>query len=453
MEAVVTDARMTSAPIWGQFVRFSLPAVLGMLAISSAGIVDGLIVGNYIGADALAAVTIVMPLFSLLIGIMIMLAVGAAVMGGKFLGENNPDAASNILGKTTIVIALVTSVLSIGALLWTESLVQLMGAQGHLIEISVEYLWALAWGFPSLGLAILLMQFLRIDGKPGMSLAVMVAVTVVNIILDVALVIYFDMGIAGAAWATAASYMLGFVFAVLVFLVKPSVLRFTIGTGSWNVVYKAAFNGASEFLNEASAGIVMLILKWVLMTQVGAIGVASFAIVNYLMMVGFMIFYGIAEGMGALFAVNFGARQTQRIRQLLMYGLLTCLVIGLAFVLLLIFQGQYMVAVFAEDGDAETIALAVSIAMTIWPIFLFAGANIVITGYFTGLQKPALSATLATLRSLILPISLILILLMAMGYKGVFYALPVAEVVTLLVALYFLKKNSPSYLVERSKGS
>lgn len=447
MEATQTDDRMTNAPILGQFIRFTVPAVLGMLAISSAGIVDGLIVGNYVGAEALAAVTIVMPIFSLLIGIMVMLSVGSAVMAGKFLGEKNPAEASNVLGKTTVVITVITSLLALVALTLPQTLVQLLGAQDELVVLSVEYLQALAWGFPFLGLAILLMQFLRVDGKPGLSLVVMVSVTIANIILDVALVVYFDMGLAGAAWATAISYILGFVFALLAFVVKPSQLHVTLGTGSWSVVYRAALNGISEFLSEASGGIVMLVFNWILMTQVGSTGVASFAIVNYLIMVGFMIFYGIAEGMGALFAVNFGARKSQRVAQLLRYGLFACLSIGVAFTLLIVFQGQYMVQVFAEEGDAETIALAVSIAMVVWPIFLFAGANIVITGYFTGLQKPALSATLAILRSLVLPVSLILLLLLAFGYKGVFYALPVAEFATLLVALMMLRKNTPNHLI------
>lgn len=447
MELAQTDERMTNAPIFGQFIRFSLPAVLGMLAISSAGIVDGLIVGNYVGAQALAAVTIVMPLFSLLIGIMVMLSVGSAVMGGKFLGEKRPDEASNVLGKTSAVITIITLVLTIIALLWPEPLVTLMGAKDEVLVDSVEYLQALAWGFPFLGLAILFMQFIRVDGKPGMSLLVMVSVTIANIVLDIALVVYFDMGLAGAAWATAISYALGFAFALVALTAKPSQLRFTLGSGSWNVVWRAAYNGISEFLSEASGGIVMLIFNWILMTQVGSSGVASFAIVNYLIMVGFMIFYGIAEGMGALFSVNFGAGKSQRVAQLLRYGLWTCFVIGVAFAMLIVFQGQVMVEVFAEDGDTETVALAVSIAMIVWPIFLFAGANVVITGYFTGLQKPALSAILAILRSLVLPIALIFGLLLALGYQGVFYALPVAEGITLLVALVLLQKNRLHVLV------
>ncbi len=445
-----TDDKMINAPVWGQFVRFSVPSVLGMLAISSAAIVDGLIVGNFVGAEALAAVTIVMPLFSLLIGLTIMLSVGAAVMAGKMLGEANADAASGVLGKTSVVMLAMISVLTLVALLAPELMVQAMGAQGDLVPLSALYLWALAWSFPFLGLAILLMQFLRIDGQPGYSLAAMVSITVVNIVLDIWLVVYADMGLAGAAWATGISYMVGALIALYAFVIKGSHLRFSLGQDSWLLVYRAALNGSSEFLNEASAGLVMLIFNWVLMTQVGSIGVASFAIVNYLLMVGLMVFYGIAEGLGALFSVNLGAQKADRIALLLHYGVMTCLVIGVMFALLIWFKADVLVGVFADGEDVETIALAVSIATIIWPVFLFNGANLIISGYFTGMQKPGLSATLAVLRSLALPVVFILTFFTLFGLGGIFYALPVAEVVTLCVALVMLKNYRPAALVSRS---
>mgnify|MGYP003384774960 FL=1 len=450
MPTQCNDDRMTSAPVWGEFVRFSLPSVVGMLAISSATIVDGLVVGNYVGAEALAAVTIVMPLISVLIGILIMLSVGSAVMAGKMVGEGNPNEASGVLGKTSLSILLVTTLISLIALLWPETLVQFMGAKDDVIATSAHYLWWMGWFLPFLGMAILLMQFLRIDGKPGLSLNVMLGATVINIVLDIVLVVFMDMGVEGAALATGVSYLVGALVALPAFIGKGSRLHFAFTSSSWSVVYKAALNGASEFLNEASSGFVMLVFNWVLMSQVGTIGVASFAIVNYLMMIGLMIFYGVTEALGALFAVNFGARKEQRVSQLLRYGLGTCVSIGIAFALVLFFYSDALVSVFADNNDTDTQTLAISIAMAVWPVFLFVGANVVITGYFTGMQKPALSATLAALRSLVLPIVFILLLWQLFGFMGVFYALPLAEFLTLFVSLLMLAKNLPKVLIEVS---
>lgn len=450
MHTESNDDRMTSAPVWGEFVRFSVPSVLGMLAISSATIVDGLVVGNYVGAEALAAVTIVMPMLSVLFGILIMLSVGSAVMAGKMIGEGKLDDASGVLGKTSLSVFVVTSLIALVALIWPEFLVQAMGAKDELIGTSSVYLWWISWFLPFLGIAILLMQFLRVDGKPGMSLGVMVSVTVINIVLDIILVVYMDMGLEGAAIATGVSYLIGALAALPAFVGKGSHLHFAVSRGSWSVVYKAALNGASEFLNEASIGFVMLVFNWVLMTQVGTIGVASFAIVNYLMMIGIMIFYGVAESLGALFSVNLGARKELRIEQLLRYGLGTCVSIGIVFALLLLFWSDVLVSVFADDNDLETQAFAVTIAMAIWPVFLFSGANIIVTSYFTGMQKPSLSAILAILRSLVLPIAFILLLWQLFGLIGVFYALPLAELTTLFVSLILLSKNLPKRFVENS---
>ena len=124
--------------------------------------------------------------------------------------------------------------------------------------------------------------------------------------------------------------------------------------------------------------------------------------------------------------------------------------IGIAFALLLLFWSDVLVSVFADDNDLETQAFAVTIAMAIWPVFLFSGANIIVTSYFTGMQKPSLSAILAILRSLVLPIAFILLLWQLFGLIGVFYALPLAELTTLFVSLILLSKNLPKRFVENS---
>ena len=299
----------------------------------------------------------------------------------------------------------------------------------------------MSWFLPFLGITILLMQLLRIDGKPGLPLGVIVSVTVINIVLDIILVVYMDMGLEGAAIATGVSYLIGALAALPAFVGKGSHLHFALTRCSWSCNYP---------LNEASVGLVMLVFNWVLMMQVGTIGVASFAIVNYLMVIGIMIFYGVAESLGALFSVNLGAKKELRIEQLLRYGLGTCVSIGIAFALLLLFYSDVLVSVFADDNDMETQVFAVSIAMAIWPVFLFSGANIIITSYFTGMQKPSLSAILATLRSLVLPIIFILVLWQLFGLTGVFYALPLAELITLFVSLMLLAKNLPKRFVESS---
>lgn len=88
----------------GVFFRYALPTVVGMLAISSATIIDGLFVGNYVGAPALAAVNISMPLLNIAFGFAFMLAIGGSVMAGKFLGEKNDAAASAIFSRGKSVV-------------------------------------------------------------------------------------------------------------------------------------------------------------------------------------------------------------------------------------------------------------------------------------------------------------------------------------------------------------
>lgn len=447
MSVVNAEQKMiTGAPV-NEFFRFVFPSVFGMLAISSAVIVDGIFIGNFVGADALASVNLVMPLLALIYGLMIMMTVGAAVIAGKYLGEKNIPAASDVFSKTGITVLLMSLVSALVMFLFPEMIALGLGAMGTTVSLSAEYLRVLAWFYPALAVVVLLSQFARVDGRPSFSLYGMIGITVSNIGLDALLVGWFGWGLYGAALATGLAYITGAVVILVHFLGSKAVLKFIRPRGSWAVVPRAAINGFSEFLNETSAGIVLFILNWILMIHLGASGVAAFTIVNYMFFIGLLIFYGVAEGIVPLISVNFGAGQAHRISTFLFMGIgFNFFVGGLIVATMLIWSGE-LVGVFLNADETDIQLLAVSIIAIVWPMFLFNGANIAVSTYFTGMHCAKQSAMIAMARSLVLPVTLIYLFWQQFGYMGAFYALPVAEALALLLSIMLFRSRTPNNMV------
>jgi len=329
-----------------------------------------------------------------------------------------------------------------------ERIAVALGAQGATVALSSEYLWVTAWFYPAFGAAVMLSQFSRVDGRPTLAFVGMIGLTLANIVLDYLLVALLGWGIFGAALATGLAYSVGAVILLFPSLGPRSNLKIIRPFGSWFDMLKTAFNGFSEFLNEASGGLVLLMFNWILMRQVGATGVAAFTIVDYVIYFGILTFYGLAEGLVPLISVNFGGRKPNRILQFLLFGVVFNTLVGVALIGLLLIWPNELIGFFLQGEEPEIRALAISIISIVWPMFIFGGANIAISAYFTGMHCATQSALIALMRALLLPVGLILFFWSQFGFMGAFYALPIAEAITFVLCLFLLRSRLPRQIVD-----
>lgn len=446
METTTEDARMLSGGAVREFARFVLPSVFGMLAISSASVIDGIFVGNFVGPTALASVNIVMPLLALVFGVVIMITLGGSVAAGKYLGENKVNEASNMFSKTGITACSMLGIFTIVTLMIPQEIVKLLGARNETVALSAEYAWVIAWFFPAFGVAVLLSQFARVDGSPNVSLIGMLGIAVANLILDYVFIARLDWGLQGAALATGLSFVVGGLILLVYFLGPKAKLRLIRPYGSWREMPTAAFNGFSEFLNETSSGLILLLFNWILMIQVGANGVAAFAVVDYLMYFGILIFYGVGEGVVPLISVNFGGRQPERIRRFLLLAVGLNFLIGLTIVVSLLVWPVQLIGIFFTGSEPKILSLSLIVISIIWPMFIFNGANIAVSAYFTGMHRGTQSAIIAVMRSLIFPVGFILLFWQMFGFIGAFYALPVSEALAFGLSIFLLRTRLPNQL-------
>ena len=430
-----------------EFFRFAFPSVFGMIAISSAIVVDGIFIGNFVGAIPLASVNLIMPFITVVWGVILMFASGSAVIAGKYLGEDNPNSACDIFSKTVVIIFVAMILLSIISYFSPEYISFLLGARNETLAMCVEYLKNIAWFYPIFGFAVLMSYFLRIDGRPIYAFCGLLSTTIANILLDYIFVARLDLGLKGAALATGLAFVIGMTVVLPHFLGTYGSIKFIIPHGSWRDIPRAAFNGFSEFLTETSAGFIVLVFNWILITNIGSMGVAAFTVVDYLMYFSMLIFYGVGDGISPLVSVNFGAKKPDRIFTFFKMGLLTNLIIAAFVTVLLLSLSEEMVGIFLPSGEEDISKLAISIVSIVWPMLIFAGVNVAFISYFTGMHCAKESALIALARSIIFPILLILLFWNLFGFMSAFYALPVSELCVFIMSIFIFKNRLPKNLI------
>lgn len=430
-------------PVVATFIRYAVPTVLGMLAVTSAGIIDGIFIGNFVGASALAAVNLAQPAWAAFAAIVFMLAVGGSVMCGRFLGQRDHAAASSIFTRTLIAAVGVGILIAGVGLLFLDDLVHLLGATESVKPLVVAYMRIVLIFAPVFVAALTMDYFVRADGRPVLAAVALVAFAGTNIVLNTLFIVYLDWGIVGAAWASALAEFAIFLILLSHWFHSKCSLRLTLCRGRWKDLGQAAWNGFSEFINELSVGLVVLFFNWVMISRQGVEGVAAYTIITYLMMIGLEVSYGISESLQPTVSRNLGAGKPERVHKFLVTAICAVFSIGLLVSILLLALPEQMIGLFLRPEEQATAAIALVFISYFWPTFLLNGTNITLASYFTALHRPLPSAFIAITRSLLLPGIGLLFLPLWLGDVGVYVAIPLAELLTLILALVLVRRIKP----------
>lgn len=440
---------VSHAPAGRTFLKYLLPSLIGLLAISSASIVDGVFIGRYEGETALAAINLLIPIFSVYAGLFYMLAVGGSVSAGKWIGEENYQDSSNIFSKA--LIALVAASLLFCALSFTlaEPLYGLLGADASLKTLLDNYFKTLLPFLPIQAMSIGLYFFVRIAGKPALASAALIAAAILNVLLDYLFIARLDLGLYGAALATGLSQLCALLVLSLYFLHKQRILSFSFHQKNWSSLAQSSFNGLSEFINEMSAGTVAFIINLLIIKQLGTQGLAAFSLVNYTMFIGLLVSFSIADCLQALSSQCYGAKQWQQLRRFLLIALGASVSVGVLFSIILLSSAEHIMSVFIQGDKQDLLNQARVFADILWPVFILNGLNITLSAYLTALHRAAASSFIALSRSLILPLSFIALFIYWLPEYSPVLSITLAEAGTLILAILLYKKYSIAKLMRR----
>lgn len=425
-------------PLGSLIFRNTVPAVTSMLFMAFYYMADAVMVGRSLGPEALASVNILYPIMAFFIGLAAMVGVGGNARVAVLQGAGNSAAAQRVLG---LVIALGTALGLLGSLVAVLAFSWILAILGtssspSLSALAGQYLITLYPFFTMMILIFILEQTVRNDGRPNLATGVMMAMAVLNIIFDYLFLFPLNMGIAGAALATGLSQSLGALIFLAYFFNKKlrnmPGLRIGVPGGGFDALRMIAFNGSSEFFNSVAAGLTTFLYNRALLTHIGSEGVAAFAMVQYLIMFGSVVLFGISIGAQPILSYNHGAGLSCRVRGTLKILIVTSALLGILFFIILRWQASGMVALFIPDHP-ETIAVTLRAASIISWSLLIMPVGIIGSMFFTALERAGSSLFVAISRGLIFTVIGLIFFPLIWGETGIWFTPIFSESATVIV--------------------
>ena len=435
------DLEIASGNIYKTFLKFSLPNMVGLMAMSSVALVDAYFVSEYVSPVAFAAVNIIMPLITIVFGIAIMFTIGSAVLVGTYLGENKIVKARAVFTKVMITISTISLFFSVVCYFFSYEVASFLHANDEIMVYAKPYLEMVSLFFLFQALEYSLSVMIRTDGNPYLASIAVLTGAVLNYILDYLFIVKMNMGIEGAALGTGLSFMVSTFMLLFHFILKKGNLKLTKYIGKWKEIFFAAYNGSSELFSEASVAIIAYLFNKVMVESLGTYGVEAFAVINISLWTVNMLCYAIGDSLVPLLSINYGAGHFDRIKKILTLSRISVLFIGGLAFLLFTFIPEIIVSLLLDKKNKEAFEIALVFADYTKYAFLFLGLNIVFSSSFTAIQKPFHSIVVAALRGLILPVICIYFLPFILNETGLYMAISVAEFTTIILA-YYLWKNT-----------
>jgi len=426
-------------PLGVLIVKNTVPAVASMLFMALYHMADAIMVGRSLGPEALASVNILYPLMAFFIGLAAMIGVGGNARVAVLQGAGDTTAARRVLGLVVALGTILGIIGSLVAVLAFAPILTLLGTSGSLGVLAGQYLKAIYPFFTTMILIFILEQTVRNDGRPNLATGVMMAMALLNIVLDYIFLFPLQLGIAGAALATGLSQSLGalifiFYFARKKILNRPG-LRFGIPGGGYPALKMIAYNGSSEFLNSVAAGLTTFLFNRALLAFLGSTGVAAFAMVQYLIMFGSVIIFGISVGAQPILSYNHGAGLRGRVSGTIKRVLAASVAIALSFFVIIRWQAPLLVTLFIPDHP-ETILITLKAARVISWSLLLMPIGIIGSTFFTALEKAGQSLLIALSRGLVFTVIGLLLFPAIWGETGIWITPLFSEAVSVLVTLY-----------------
>ncbi|NER13125.1 MATE family efflux transporter [Leptobacterium flavescens] len=451
MAKVSADALGTE-PIGKLLVKQAVPAAIGILVMSLNILVDTIFVGNWIGAVAIAAINIVLPVSFFIAAIGMAIGIGGSSVISRALGASDKERALFALGNQITLTLLISITLVIFGLIYVDFMVDKFGGKGAIFDPAKIYYTIVLYGVPILALCMMGNNVIRAEGKPKFAMIAMIIPSVGNLLMDYILINVLDMGMAGAAWATTTSYVFCFIYIVYFFLAK-SELRFNLRHLQLQpkIVSEIAALGSTTLARQGVVSIVYLLMNNTLVELGGESTVTAYAIVSRMLMFALFPVIGITQGFLPIAGYNYGAEEYGRVKETIFTAIkYASFLATIIFIILFVFP-EPVTKVFTTD--AEVIEQTPGALRWVFAATPMIAIQLIGAAYFQAVGKafPALMLTLSKQGFFLIP--LIIILPKYMGVLGAWVSFPIADVLSTLVTALFLNREIRKTLNSKIKLS
>lgn len=439
------DNRLSQHFTARSLLRFALPTTAMLVFMSLYQMVDAVFVANCVGDYALSALNIVYPVPSIVVAVSIMLATGGSAIIARNMGEGKGREAKenfSLLLLAGLVFSL--AFLAVGVV-FLNPIIRLLGATPALYGYCRDYLLVLLLATPLAVFQMLFQTFFVTAGRPHLGLVTTVLGGVANVVLDYLFVAVWQMGVEGAALATAMGYAIPALAGAVFFLgVRRGTLYVVRPVWRGRVLRSACTNGASEMVNNIAVSITTLMFNLLMLRYAGEAGVAAVTVVLYAQFLMTSVFMGFSSGVAPVISYNYGRKHRQQLRTVFRISLWVVVAGSVLVFFLSQLLGDWVVRIFAAP-DSPVYDLARYGFRLFSLSFLFTGVNIFASALFTAFSDGKVSAILSFARTFAFLVLSLVALPVLLELDGVWLAVPVAEGLALVVSLYYLLSRRSDY--------
>ena len=415
-----------------------MPSVIMMLFTSVYGIVDGLFVSNFVGKTAFSAVNFIMPFLMMLSTIGFMFGAGGSALISKTMGEGDYERANRQFSLFVVTNFVLSVILAVLGIIFVRDISSLLGATGQMLDDTVTYGRIILIALPAFSMQNACHAFFVTAEKPKLGLFVTIGAGVTNMILDAIMIAVLDLGLVGAAVATAISQCVGGIVPLIYFLLpNKSLLR--LGKPVWDgrALVKATTNGASELLNNISMSLVGMLYNVQLLKYAGEDGVAAYGVIMYVSFMFISMFIGYSIGSSPVIGYHYGAKNKEELKNLLKKSAVIVGVTSLMmFVLGEVVAGPISKIFVGYDGALFELTKRGFMINSI--AYLVMGYGIFASGFFTALNDGLTSGIISVARTLVFQTLSVMVLPIFMGVDGIWLSVFIAETLALIVSVILL---------------
>lgn len=423
-------------------LKFSIPAIVGMLVNALYNVVDRMFIGKVVGKDAIAGLTITFPIAIIIMAFGMLVGIGSGALTSIRLGQKKKDEAEKILGNSFILLIIVSITVTILGQIFKEPILRSFGASEVTISYAIEYITIILYGSILQSIGFGLNNIIRAEGNPKIAMYTMLIGGVLNMFLDAIFIRVLGFGIKGAAYATVISQGVNTVWVLYHFLGKNSVLKLKIENFKLQkkIVMGIFAIGMAPFAMQVAASFVNVVFNRSLATYGGDAAIAAVGAINSIVMMILMPIFGINQGSQPIIGYNYGAEKYERVKKALKLAAIAATIISTTgFIIVELFPVQ-LINLFNKDSE-EMLRIgssAIRIFLCMLPII---GFQIVCSNYFQAIGKAGMAMVLSLSRQVLILLPLLFILPRFLQLKGIWIAGPASDFLSSLITTILILRE------------
>ncbi len=441
----LNTVRLERDKIGSLLLRYSIPAIVGMVATSLYNIVDRAFIGHGVGPLAISGLTLTFPLMTLIAAIGTLVGIGASARLSIVLGMKDIKWARNILGNALILTFVLSALFITLTMIYLPEILAAFGGSEQTIPYAIDYLKIVIPGSVLTNLSYSFGGMMRAAGYPQKSMYTVLIGVILNISLDPIFIFGFKMGIQGAAVATVISMFVSAIFVMSHFFNPKHEVHFKKGCMHLRryIIRNIISIGMAPFLMNVAACGVNVIMNHQLVRQGGDLAIGAYGILNSYAILVAMSVMGLCQGMQPIVGYNYGAQKYKRMKDTFLLTLkIGTLVTTVGFVICELFAGV-LVNAFTSDGELKLMAVrAIRLGFIMLPMV---GFQVVVANFFQSISKAPKAIFLSLSRQVICRIPLLYFFSEWLGLTGVWLSIPFSDLFSALMSLVFILREKNSF--------